>query len=440
MPTATVLMRYAEGNENSPIVTDTTITPTANALQLLQISTNDSVTPSTVTAVTGCGLTWVEVANLLYDDVGVRRGRLQLFRAMSAAPTAGVLSITFTGQISNEEFAAQWVEITGVSTGGTNGSGAIVQSVTASGTSTTPSATLAPLATAANPSYGIFALNTNGFPADNDDAFTAASGYEEIGEWGYRKEDGTTVANWYIAGATEWKKIGSTTVNGTYYASNTWGAIALELDGTDTAGAGALATLASDVPYLTSNDRYEIALCADRGTSTTDPEFRHWYAGPPLWGEAVAGDASYPTQYTLDENSLYTPGSLELPFQDFKGKEATIQGVYVEFNTRPSSISESIASTYPIGFTASVQGYGVPNYSRTTTNSLTTGVHTSTTVTYTASAGYQADEPWPNTRGAFLPIRMDQRVKKARVTLTDIHLVEIVNVQLIGDIHPPRTA
>lgn len=221
-------------------------------------------------------------------------------------------------------------------------------------------------------------------------------------------------------------------------ANSTHGSATIEYNA-DSEGGSALAipALTSDVPFLQSNDRYQLVVCVDQGTSTTTAEFRHWYAGPPLWSEAVAGDSAYPTQYTLDEDGLYTPGSLELPFQSFKG-EADIQGVYVEFNTRPTSISESIATTYPIGFTASVEGYGVSGYSRTVTGSLTTGVHTSTTRSYTSSAGYQADEPWPNTRGEYIPIQLGQRVKKARVILSDIHLVEIVNVQLIGTILPNR--
>lgn len=201
----------------------------------------------------------------------------------------------------------------------------------------------------------------------------------------------------------------------------------------------ALGPISSNIPYITSNDRYQVVLCADLGSSTTTAEFRYWYAAPPLWGEAVANDGAYPAFHTLDENDQYLPGSLELPFQDFENKEADIQGVLVEFNTRPSSISEGIASTYSVGFTASVEGYGIPNYSRTTTNSLTTGMHTSTTISYSGEAGYQADEPWPNTRSAYLPVRMNQRVRKARAILTDIHLVEIISVKLMGELHPPRT-
>lgn len=48
-----------------------------------------------------------------------------------------------------------------------------------------------------------------------------------------------------------------------------------------------LPALSSDVPYIQGNDRYQTLLCVNRGSTTTPPEFRYWYAGPPSWDESV---------------------------------------------------------------------------------------------------------------------------------------------------------
>ncbi len=48
-----------------------------------------------------------------------------------------------------------------------------------------------------------------------------------------------------------------------------------------------LPAMSSDVPYLQGNDRYQTVLCVNRGTATTPPEFRYWFAGPPSWDESV---------------------------------------------------------------------------------------------------------------------------------------------------------
>lgn len=92
-------------------------TPQANELVLVQVSfRGQSIVPS----LSGNGLTFVEVARK--DDVqGV--GRVIVFRAMSASPSSGQITITVTG--NTKPCAAIAMRISGVDTSGSNGSGAI---------------------------------------------------------------------------------------------------------------------------------------------------------------------------------------------------------------------------------------------------------------------------------------------------------------------------
>lgn len=43
----------------------------------------------------------------------------------------------------------------------------------------------------------------------------------------------------------------------------------------------------SDIRYLVGNDRYQVVVLANEGTSTTPPEFRYWFAGPPDWESSI---------------------------------------------------------------------------------------------------------------------------------------------------------
>ena len=197
--------------------------------------------------------------------------------------------------------------------------------------------------------------------------------------------------------------------------------------------------MSEDVVFVEGNDRYQIVSLSVQGTTATSPEFRYWNAAAPQWGEALSSDTSYPAFYTLNEYNEYVPGSIELPFQSMRDHNIQVEGVLVDFNTRPSSIDEDIADGSSVGFQVRVEGYGVPSYSRTLTGVLTSGIATSTTFVFTSTVQTQAHQTWPNTRTAWFPVRLSQKVRSARVILSDIHLVEILRVQLIGSRAPERT-
>lgn len=97
------------------------ITPAANALILVDVFSNTS-NQSTPT-VTGAGMTWVQVA-----DINTTNTRATRFRGMSSSPSSGALTITFSNNQSNVYWSVN--QFIGADQSGTNGSGAMVQSVT----------------------------------------------------------------------------------------------------------------------------------------------------------------------------------------------------------------------------------------------------------------------------------------------------------------------
>ena len=107
------------------------VDPQDNALVLVGVASKDSsgADPPAPT-LAGNGLTYVQVATIVYDGVGGVRSRLTLFRALGASPSAGAVTITFSA--SQIECSWSIVHAAKVDTSGSNGSGAIVQSATGS--------------------------------------------------------------------------------------------------------------------------------------------------------------------------------------------------------------------------------------------------------------------------------------------------------------------
>jgi len=108
------------------------ISPAGNRLLLLfcDASSTGGVEPSTPT-VTGNGLTWVLEDSVWYKTT-TNTIKLFCFRAMGASPSAGAVTIDF----GSTHTGTRWdvLELDGVDTSGTSGSGAVRQSEVASGT------------------------------------------------------------------------------------------------------------------------------------------------------------------------------------------------------------------------------------------------------------------------------------------------------------------
>ncbi len=178
-PTATVTHTVlTAGNNliNQQIYTTAAIAPAPNTLVTVAVMGQRAYGASPTPTVSGGGMTaWVPVATVAFDPVGAPTRRLTVFRAMSAAPGNGPLTITFSGNQSNCQWiVSQWA---GVETSGVNGSGAIVQTGSSQGDAV--SGLTVPLAAFGNSedvAYGVFGVRSGTL------AVTPSAGFTEIGE------------------------------------------------------------------------------------------------------------------------------------------------------------------------------------------------------------------------------------------------------------------
>lgn len=192
------------------------VSPSANNLILLTVSiyNNASTNPGDITA-SGCGLTWVIVNSQLYDSSSGSRRKMFLLRALGSSPTSG--QITITTAETDIELYHSVDQYSNVDTSGTNGSGAIVQSVTnvdESATSATITATLAAFSNTLNATHGSFATN-------GQTLSSVGSGFTKLGDTG-GVTDGISVV-------TEYKSTNDTTVDMTWSANCVMGVIAAEI-------------------------------------------------------------------------------------------------------------------------------------------------------------------------------------------------------------------
>jgi uncharacterized repeat protein (TIGR01451 family) len=125
-----------QSTASSTVVTPTFSTASGNELLLALIATDYlSGTNTTVTGVSGAGLTWVLVLR-----TNTRSGTSEIWRAIATAPLSGVV---VTATLSQSVVSSMTVmSFTGVSTSGANGSGAIGATKGASSASGAPTATL----------------------------------------------------------------------------------------------------------------------------------------------------------------------------------------------------------------------------------------------------------------------------------------------------------
>lgn len=192
-------------NTDATSYTTASITPTSNCLILATVSTRMAAAAPNEPTASGCGLTWVVVQSVIFDDTGTQK-RKTTFRGMGASPSSGTVTFDFGGQTQTN---CVWIidEASGVDTSGTNGSGAIAQSVTAAphlggATGTSITATLAAFSSADNATYGVFTNDGTDF------AFTVGSGFTQLAEINDIASGENTLAM-----MSEWKSTNDTTVD-----------------------------------------------------------------------------------------------------------------------------------------------------------------------------------------------------------------------------------
>lgn len=224
---------------NGTSFSSASVTPTADNLILLTVYSeavveNDGGVPSSVS---GNGLTWVKIAEATSDNWGAA----SLWRAMGSSPSTGAVSLTFT----NTQNGALWQlsEFSGIDTGGTNGSAAVVQNATtAGGTGASFLVTLAAFSSANNATFGAFGSYID---STNAMTHTPGSGFTEL------YDDEHNPESWKNALTTLWRTGNDTTVDATLsQASDNYGGIAIEIA---EAAAGTEVTATTDALILTEN-------------------------------------------------------------------------------------------------------------------------------------------------------------------------------------------
>ena len=152
--TANHLIGTGSGSSASSYNT-ASISPGAKRLVLLYVQTNPTSGTANQPTVTGAGMTWTAVISATLGGY-----RETLFRALSASPGSGALTIDFAGQNQNY---FNWIvyEFIGVDPSGTNGANAIVQAgsqtLPNSGNSTGITVTLGAFGNINNATYGAIA-------------------------------------------------------------------------------------------------------------------------------------------------------------------------------------------------------------------------------------------------------------------------------------------
>lgn len=117
-----------ETNTNATSYTTASVSPGADRLILLCLTINRNSAAAVTPTISGNGLTWVQIGSTVTfaTDVTIQSA-ICIFRAMGASPSAGAITVDHGG-VTHEGLQWAVIEVTGMDTSGTNGSGAIVQS------------------------------------------------------------------------------------------------------------------------------------------------------------------------------------------------------------------------------------------------------------------------------------------------------------------------
>lgn len=195
-------------------------TPAANKLQLLAVhSSQDTTDPASPTC-TQASLTFALIDTHLWRSGQASNYRVSLYRALTASPAAGAVTIDFGGT-TQTSCAWSWAEVDeDVDLGGSNGSGAIVQSQIAStGVGGTALALSAPLNAFTDPLRNLV-YACWGHRISNG-SVTPKTGWSELHDF-----SGSTP----LGGLeTQWNTGEDLTPGGTLSAAALWGGVGIEI-------------------------------------------------------------------------------------------------------------------------------------------------------------------------------------------------------------------
>lgn len=265
------------------------ISPAANKLVLLwfMVKNSSSVDPTDPSSVVGNGLTWVQVNKIVYDTTTTSRRTLFVYRSMGASPSSGAITVTFGETESGVIWGVD--QFTGADTSGTNGSGAIVQSLTDSDESTTADAMTITLSAFGNPANGAWGV----FGDSDQNTFTAGSGFTLISN--------TADATVFSRVASEFSSSADPTVDISLSgAADNLGGIAIEIkaatqiisdkvSGTDSGFANPDGTVLATDPFTRADNS---SAGMNLGAS--------WTASVPNYDLGISSNQAYQTVNTSD--------------------------------------------------------------------------------------------------------------------------------------------
>lgn len=126
-----VLTQSLNTTNTNPYATASVTLP-ANTLGLLIFSNTRNVindcANADITAITTAGLTWVLVNKQCFGEAAAPTQNIEIWRTMASSDVTGTASVNVSGS-SQSNAAWAYLACSGTDTSGTNGSGAIVQSV-----------------------------------------------------------------------------------------------------------------------------------------------------------------------------------------------------------------------------------------------------------------------------------------------------------------------
>ncbi len=196
------LLTSGNNTVNQRVYTTASVAPASNALVTIAVLGHNSTSALASPTVTGGGMSaWNEVATTTFDAVGTPHKRLTIYRALSASPGSGSITITWSASVSNCQWiVSQW---SGVDATGVNGAGAIVQTGSTRGDAVNGLAVpLAPFGNANNVAYGVFGVRSSVLAVTPGPGFTeiaeqpsAESPYSDL-EVEWTTNDNTVEASW----------------------------------------------------------------------------------------------------------------------------------------------------------------------------------------------------------------------------------------------------
>lgn len=191
-------------------------TPSTTLLELVCVWVCDDGGGSPAPTLSGCGMTWTAYtdgttsANVLGTG---NRVRSRIFRATSGTPSSGDLTVS-TGAVTCERGGIALIQVSETTPANA------VQIVTASGSSTSPLATLAAVADSANLILGVV---SNRNPVS---VFTVGSGFTSLVSTSIETDLRVSVEY----------STNDTTVDGTLASSGNWTMIGVEIDNVPASG------------------------------------------------------------------------------------------------------------------------------------------------------------------------------------------------------------